>query len=136
MLASTASLFVTGAHLKLASAALTGTAALAAGARGRWKASTLLLGQGLIAPYASMRLALVNYDITLGRAWAYVYDVNDSTVLGVLPVIQPAWTLREINKIGSFELMIPETHDSIDYTRYTNGAAGLLVEEGITTTVL
>lgn len=78
-------------------------------------------GAGLFRPAGSMLLNSVQHDKTHGRAWALVYDVDDTTLVGILPFVQPARTIRAVNQIGFFELTVPELHtytNLIQYGRY------------------
>lgn len=118
---ATATLAASGGYHLSASAALATAATLAAAAKMRYGATTNLAGTATMLAAGSLLLAGIQFDHEIGRAWAMVYDVDDATLLGMLPFIQPAFTLREINLLGYFELMVPETHEAtplISYGRY------------------
>lgn len=101
-----------------ANASLAGSATMAPVYRFRHGGAADFDGSATIRPAGSMLRSSVDPNIQLGRAWAIIYDVDDTTLLGILPIIQPAQTVREVNKIGAFEFYIPELHDSIEYLEY------------------
>lgn len=93
---------------------LAGTATVSMVPRYRFGGALTLAGRATLTPAGTLKRSSVDPNIQTGQAWALVYDNNDANLLGILPRILPAVTIREVNKIGAFEFMIPEMHESID----------------------
>lgn len=122
-LTAAATLAAVGGHSLLAQAAFIGAAAQAAAPRFTLGATALLAGIATITPNGSLQLSDIDFTKTAGRIWAVVKDTDGTTPLGILPLILEAETYREIDRLGSFFLRMPEEHPSaalVEYGRYVD----------------